>query len=150
MAVQRTLAIIKPDAYEDGNIGNIVAMIEKANFKIVHAILFKFTDKSALQFYKIHEGKPFFDGLIEFITSNKVVAMVLEKDNAIKEFRNLIGATNPADAAPNTIRKKYAKGMPNNAVHGSDSVVNASKEITYIFGEFASIPSTKKQLAQEY
>jgi nucleoside-diphosphate kinase len=150
MAIQRTLAIIKPDAYQAGNVGNIISMIEENGFKIIHLILFKFTPKSAGQFYKVHEGKPFFDGLIEFITSDKVIAMVLEKNNAVKELRNLMGATNPKDAAPDTIRGKYAKSMPDNAIHGSDSPSNARKEITYIFGEFASIPSTEKSLAKEY
>jgi len=150
MAIQRTLTLIKPDAYKAGNIGNITAMIEENGFKIVHALLFKFTEKSAKQFYHVHDGKPFFDGLIQFTVSDKVLAMVLEKENAVVDFRKLMGATDPAKAEPGTIRAKYGTSMPKNAVHGSDSDTNAKKEITYIFGEFASIPSTEKNHAKEY
>jgi nucleoside-diphosphate kinase len=150
MAIERTYAMIKPDAYSKGHMGEIISMIEQKGFKIIHARLFKFTDISASQFYDVHQGKPFFDGLIEFMTSDKVMGLVLERENAVKEWRDLMGATNPADAAPDSIRGKFGGGMPDNATHGSDSVQNAKKEITYLFGEFASIPSTEKKLAKEY
>ena len=150
MAIQRTLTLIKPDAYRAGNMGNIIAMIEENGFKIVHALLFKFTEKSARQFYQIHVDKDFFPGLLEFTISDKVLAMVLEKENAIVDFRKLTGATDPAKAEKGTIRAKFGTALPKNAVHGSDSEANARKEITYIFGEFASIPSSEKNLAKEY
>ncbi len=130
--------------------GEIIAMIEKKGFKIVHARLFKFTDISASQFYDVHQGKGFFEGLIKFMISDKVMGMVLERDNAVQEWRDLMGATDPAKADKDSIRGRFGKGMPDNATHGSDSVQNAKKEITYLFGEFASIPSSEKNLAKEY
>lgn len=150
MAIERTYAMIKPDAYKNGNMGEIIAMIEKKGFKIVHARLFKFTDISASQFYDVHQGKGFFEGLIKFMISDKVMGMVLERDNAVQEWRDLMGATDPAKADKDSIRGRFGKGMPDNATHGSDSVQNAKKEITYLFGEFASIPSSEKNLAKEY
>ena len=150
MPIQRTYAMIKPDSYKNGNLGNILAMIEKNGFKVVHARLLRFTEKSASQFYDVHQGKPFFNKLIEFTCSDKVLALVLEKENAVVEFRNLIGNTDPKKAEKNTIRGQYAAGMPDNAIHGSDSIDNAIKEITFIFGEFASIPSSDKNAAKDY
>lgn len=150
MSVQRTFAMLKPDAYQAGNVGNIVSMIETAGFKIIHARLMKFTEKSASQFYEVHKGQPFYEKLIKFTILDKVMALVLEKENAIDDFRKLIGVTEPAKAGSGTIRGKFGKGLPDNAIHGSDSDVNAKKEITYIFGEFASIPSVEKNNAKEY
>lgn len=150
MPIQRTFAMIKPDAFKKGHVGDILSMIEKKGFKIIHIQTFKFTDKSIGVFYKEHVGKAFFKGLEEFMTSDKVVAVCLEKENAIADLRDLMGATDPAKAAAGTIRKLYAKGMPDNAIHGSDSVESAKREITYIFGEFASIPSVDKKAAKEY
>ena len=150
MAIQRTYAMIKPDAVKNGHIGHILTMMEEAGFKIVHLQLFKFTEKSAKIFYAVHNGKDFFPGLIDFMISGKVVGLVLEKENAIDDYRTLMGATDPAKADKNSIRGRYAKGMPDNAVHGSDSPATAKNEITYVFGEFASIPSTEKALAKEY
>lgn len=150
MAIQRTLALIKPDIYKAKKIGKIISMIEDNGFTLIHIMLFRFTEKSASQFYNVHQGKDFFDELIKFSTSDKVLALVLEKENAIADFRKLMGATDPKKAEPGTIRALYGTGMPDNAVHGSDSEANAKKEITYIFGEFASIPSTEKKLAKQY
>lgn len=148
--IQRTYAMIKPDAIKAGNMGNIISLIEKSGFTIVHAMLFKFTDKSAGQFYHEHDGKPFYKGLVEFMISGKVLGMVLEKENAINDLRALMGSTKPEEAADDTIRKLFGSTVPANAIHGSDSLSSAKREITYIFGEFASIPSSEKSLAKEY
>ena len=150
MAVQRTFAMIKPDAYQAGNLGNILAVIEKNGFKLIHSRLMKFTEKSASQFYDMHKGTAFFEKLITFTVSDKVMALVLEKEGAIADFRKLMGATDPSKAEKGSIRGKFGKGLPNNAIHGSDSAASAKKEITYIFGEFASIPSGEKNSAKEY
>ncbi len=150
MAVERTLAIIKPDAYRNGHMGRIISIIEDNGFKIIHARLMKFTEKSAMQFYEEHKGKPFFERLINFTVSDKVMVMVLEKENAIEDFRKLMGDTEPEKAKEGTIRKLYGKGLPDNAIHGSSSKVAAKREISYIFGEFASIPSVEKNVAKEY
>lgn len=150
MAIERTYAMIKPDAVKAKNIGNIISMIEEKGFNIVHLRLFKFTDKSVGQFYAEHVGKDFFAGLAEFMTSDKSVGLVLEKDNAIADWRALMGATNPANADEGTVRKAFGGELPFNAVHGSDSTESAKREITFLFGEFASIPSTEKDSAQEY
>lgn len=150
MAIERTLAIIKPDAYRAGNMGKIISMIEENGFKIIHARLMKFTEKSAEQFYEQHKGESFYERLINFIVSDKVMAMVLEKENAIEDFRKLMGDTEPAKAKEGTIRKLFGRGLPDNAIHGSDSKIAAKREITYIFGEFASIPSVEKSVAKEY
>ncbi len=150
MAIERTFSMLKPDSYISGNMGNIIAMIEAAGFKIIHARLLKFTEKSASQFYEVHKGTIYYEKLINFSISDKIFAMVLEKENAVEDFRKLIGATDPTKALPDTIRAKYGTGLPPNAIHGSDSLENAKKEITYIFGEFASIPSVDKNNAKEY
>jgi len=150
MAIERTFAMIKPDAYKDGNMGRIIAMIEENGFKIIHARLMKFTQKSAEEFYYQHKGQPYFERLINFTISDKVMVMVLEKENAIQDLRKLMGDTDPSRAKDGTIRKIFGKGLPNNAIHGSDSKASAKREITYIFGEFASIPSVEKSVAKEY
>ena len=150
MPIQRTFAMVKPDAYKAGNVGGIITQIEAKGFRIIHARLLKFTEKSAEQFYEMHKGQPFFERLIRFTVSDKVMALVLEKENAIEDFRRLIGSTEPAKAEKETIRSKFGKGLPDNAVHGSDSESGAKREITLIFGEFASIPSVEKSAAKEY
>ena len=150
MAVERTFSMIKPDAYQNKQVGQVLAMIEDAGFTIVHAVILKMTEKSASQFYEMHKGKDFFDSLVKFTVSDKVMALVLEKENAIADFRKLIGSTNPSDAESNTIRARFGSKLPANAVHGSDSSESAKREITYFFGEFASIPSTAKSVAKEY
>lgn len=125
--------MIKPDAVKANNIGNILQMINEAGFRIV---AMKYTQLSAAQagkFYEVHSARPFYGELVEFMSSGPIVAAVLEKDNAVDAFRTLIGATNPADAAEGTIRKKYATSIGENAVHGSDSDENAAIEGAFFF-----------------
>lgn len=133
--MERTFTIIKPDAVEENNIGEIVADIEKAGFAILGMKMSRISREQAESFYAIHKGKVFFNELMNYITRSKVVMMALEKNNAISDFRKLIGATNPDDAEPGTIRKKYAKSIQENAVHGSDSVENGILEVGFFFSE---------------
>ena len=129
----RTFTMIKPDAVKAGNIGNILQMITAAGFRIV---AMKYTMLSAAQagrFYEVHKERPFYGELTEFMSSGPIVAAILEKENAVADFRTLIGATNPADAAEGTIRKKYAASVGENAVHGSDSDENAAIEGAFFF-----------------
>ena len=125
--------MIKPDAVEAGNIGGILNMISEAGFRIVSLKLTQLTKADAEQFYAVHNARPFFGELVEFMTRGPIVAAILEKENAVEAFRTLIGATNPADAADGTIRKKYAKSIGENAVHGSDSDENAAIEGAFHF-----------------
>lgn len=129
----KTLAIIKPDAVQDKKIGEIITMISKAGFKIKAMKMVKLTKTSAEGFYEIHRGKVFFDELIEYMTSGPCVPIALEKENAVEDYRKLIGATDPAKAAEGTVRKLYARNIQFNAVHGSDSNENAEKEIAHFF-----------------
>jgi len=133
MATNRTFTMIKPDAVEAGNIGGILNMISEAGFRIVSLKLTQLTKADAEQFYAVHNARPFFGELVEFMTRGPIVAAILEKENAVEAFRTLIGATNPADAADGTIRKKYAKSIGENAVHGSDSDENAAIEGAFHF-----------------
>lgn len=125
--------MIKPDAVANGHIGNILAMITNAGFKILSLKLTQLTVADAKEFYAIHSERPFFGELVEFMSSGPIVAAILEKENAVADFRTLIGATNPADAAEGTIRKMYATSMGENAVHGSDSDENAAIEGAFHF-----------------
>ena len=129
----KTLAIIKPDAVSDNKIGEIITMISKAGFKIKAMKMVKLTKGSAEGFYEIHKGKAFFDELIKYMTSGPCVPITLEKENAVEEYRKLIGATDPAKAEEGTVRKLYARNIQFNAVHGSDSDENALKEIAHFF-----------------
>lgn len=133
MATNRTFTMIKPDAVENGHIGGILNMITEAGFKIVSLKLTQLTVADAKAFYAVHAERPFYGELVEFMSRGPIVAAILEKENAIEEFRTLIGATNPADAAEGTIRKKYAKSIGENAVHGSDSDENAAIESAFHF-----------------
>lgn len=133
MATNRTFTMIKPDAVEAGHIGGILNMITEAGFRIVSMKLTQLTTADAQAFYAVHNERPFFGELVEFMTRGPIVAAILEKDNAVEDFRKLIGATNPADAAEGTIRKKYAKSVGENAVHGSDSDENAAIEGAFHF-----------------
>lgn len=135
MATNRTLTMIKPDAVENGHIGAILNQIVEAGFKIKAMKFTQLTKRDAEAFYAIHKERPFFDALVTFMTRGPIVAAVLEKENAVQDFRKLIGATNPADAAEGTIRKKYAKSVTENAVHGSDSDENAELESNFHFSE---------------
>lgn len=125
--------MIKPDAVRKGHIGNILADINQAGFKIKAMKLTQLSKQDAESFYAIHKERPFFNDLVEFMTSGPIVAAVLEKENAIEDFRNLIGATNPQEAAAGTIRNKYAESIDANAIHGSDSDENALIESAFHF-----------------
>ena len=129
----RTLAIIKPDAIRKNYIGQIITRITDAGFKIKAMKMVRVGRSSAEGFYRIHKGRPFYEALIDYITSEPVIAIALEKENAVKDFRKLIGATDPAKAEEGTIRKLYAKNTRENAIHGSDSNENAAIEISHFF-----------------
>ena len=133
MSLQRTLSIIKPDAVKRHLIGAILARFEQQGFKVIAAKMVHFTQEQAEGFYAEHQGKPFFEPLVEYMMSGPMVVSVLEKENAVKDYRTLIGATNPAEAAEGTIRKDFALSQRENSVHGSDSVESAKREIAYFF-----------------
>ncbi|MDO4727799.1 MAG: nucleoside-diphosphate kinase [Bacteroidota bacterium] len=133
MVTNRTFTMIKPDAVEKGHIGGIINMITEAGFRIVSMKLTQLTKADAEEFYAIHKERSFFGELVEFMTRGPIVAAILEKENAVEDFRKLIGATNPAEAAEGTIRKKYATSVGENAVHGSDSNENAAIEGAFHF-----------------
>jgi nucleoside-diphosphate kinase len=133
MAGNRTFTMIKPDAVKSNHIGGITKMIEEAGFRIVSMKMTKLSEERAGQFYEIHKERPFYGDLKSYMSSGHVVAMILEKANAVADFRKLIGATNPANAEPGTIRKLYAKSLEANAVHGSDSDENAQVEGNFFF-----------------
>lgn len=134
MAGNRTFTMIKPDAVAAGNIGAILEKICGAGFRIVAMKLTKLSEEKAGQFYEVHKERPFYGELVGFMSSGPIVAAILEKDNAVEDFRTLIGATNPAEAAPGTIRALYAKSIGENAVHGADSDENAKIEGSFHFG----------------
>lgn len=133
MAVEQTLSIIKPDAVGKNHIGDIVARFEKAGLKIVAQRMMQLSTAQAEGFYAEHKGRPFFDGLVSFMTSGPVVVQVLSGENAISLNRELMGATDPAKADPGTIRADFAEAIDANAVHGSDSPTSAAREIAYFF-----------------
>jgi len=133
MAGNITFTMIKPDAVKAGHIGGILAQINEAGFRIVAMKLTKLSAEKAGEFYAVHSERPFYGGLVEFMSSGPIVAAVLEKDNAVEDFRTLIGSTNPAEAAEGTIRAKYATSIGENAVHGSDSDENAQIEAAFHF-----------------
>ena len=133
MSIERTLTIIKPDAVEAGHAGDIIRIFEANHFKIVAARLVKLSREEAEGFYAVHRGKPFFASLTQFMSSGRALPMVLEAENAIARLREVMGATNPANAAPGTIRKLYATNIERNAVHGSDAPETAAFEIGYFF-----------------
>jgi len=132
-ARQRTLAIIKPDAVAKGVVGKIIARIEERSFTILAAKLIHLTDAQARGFYLVHKDKPFYRSLCAFMTQGPCLVMVLEADDAIQKWRDLMGATNPAHAAPGTIRKEFASSIEANAVHGSDGPETAAFEMSYFF-----------------
>ena len=135
MTTNRTFTMVKPDAVAEGHTGSILKMIEKAGFRIVALKMAKLTKERAGQFYAVHAERPFYGSLCDYMSSGHIIAAILEKENAVADFRKLIGATNPADAAEGTIRKLYAKSMESNAVHGSDSDKNAEIEGNFYFSE---------------
>jgi nucleoside-diphosphate kinase len=137
---QRTLAIIKPDAVAKNVTGQIIARIEEAGFTIVAVKMIHMTDAQARGFYIVHKDRPFYTSLCAFMTQGPCVPMVLEADGAIQKWRDLMGATNPANAAPGTIRKDFASSIEANAVHGSDAPETASFEIPYFFAALELCP----------
>jgi nucleoside-diphosphate kinase len=133
MTGNQTFTMIKPTAFKKNYAGAIIRMISEAGFQIRAMKLTKLTAEQAGAFYAVHKGKPFYDSLVEFMSSGPILAMVLEKDNAVEVFRNFIGATNPENAAEGTIRKLYGTNLQQNAVHGSDSDENAIIEANFFF-----------------
>jgi nucleoside-diphosphate kinase len=133
MAVERTLCIVKPDAVEKRNTGAILARIEEGGFRILAARMTHLARPVAEGFYDEHRQRPFFGQLVEFMTRSPVVLVVLERDNAVLAWRDLMGATDPAQAAEGTIRKRFGKDKGENATHGSDSPTSAKREIAYFF-----------------
>ncbi len=134
--IQRTLAIIKPDAVARGAMGDIVSTIEQRGFKVLSAKMLHITRKQAEGFYAVHAGKPFFESLTRFMSEGRILVMALEKENAIAEWREIMGATNPANAKEGTIRKKWAESIERNAVHGSDAEDTARFELGYFFAGY--------------
>ena len=135
MAVQRTFSIIKPDATERNLTGAVNAVIEQAGLRIIGQRRIQMTEDQAKRFYAVHAERSFYGELVEFMTSGPVVVQVLEGENAVAKYREVMGATNPAEAADGTIRKLYAKSIGENSVHGSDSEENAAIEIAQFFSE---------------
>ncbi|GAB1396553.1 MAG TPA: nucleoside-diphosphate kinase [Saprospiraceae bacterium] len=133
MKGNRTFTMIKPDAVKAGHIGAILAKINEGGFRIVAMKYTKLSAEKAGEFYAVHSARPFYGELVEFMSSGPIVAAILEKDNAVEDFRTLIGATNPAEAQPGTIRALFAKSIGENAVHGSDSDENAAIECAFHF-----------------
>ncbi|WP_417499560.1 nucleoside-diphosphate kinase [Methylophaga sp.] len=135
MAIERTLSIIKPDAVAKNVIGEIYTRFEKAGLKIVAAKMMHLSQEKAEGFYAEHKERPFFKDLVSFMTSGPVIVQVLEGENAVLTHRDLMGATNPAEAAAGTIRADFAQSIDENAVHGSDSVESATREVSYFFAD---------------
>ena len=133
MATNRTFTMLKPDSIENGNIGNILKMITDAGFSIKAMKYTQLTESQAKEFYAVHAERPFYGELVEYMTSGPIIAAILEKDNAVVDFRTLIGATDPSEAEEGTIRSKYAESKGRNAVHGSDSDENAAIEGNFHF-----------------
>ncbi|MCB0736283.1 MAG: nucleoside-diphosphate kinase [Bacteroidetes bacterium] len=135
----QTFTMIKPDAFADGHSGAILDMIIKAGFSIKAMKLLRITAEQAGQFYAVHKERPFYNDLCNYMSSGPIIAAVLEKENAVADFRKLIGATNPADAAEGTVRKLFAKSIEANAVHGSDSDENAHIESDFYFSKLERV-----------
>jgi nucleoside-diphosphate kinase len=141
--MERTLSIIKPDAVAKNVIGEIYSRFESAGFKIVAAKMLHLDEIMAGGFYAVHQDRPFFKDLISFMTSGPIMVQVLEGENAVAKHREIMGATNPKEAASGTIRADFAESLDENAVHGSDSIENAAIEIAYFFGEDGVCPRTR-------
>jgi nucleoside-diphosphate kinase len=133
MNAERTFSIIKPDAVAAGQAGEILSQIEKAGFKILAARMTRLTEKQAQGFYAVHREKPFFPGLVKFMMEGPIVVMALEREDAIRKLREVMGATNPANAAEGTIRKRFATSIERNCVHGSDAPETAEVELRFFF-----------------
>lgn len=135
MAVERTLAILKPDCVRKHLQGEVIARIQKAGFKVLGMKQLRLTRDTAGAFYAVHKGRPFYDGLVEFMSSGSCMPIALEKENAVADFRKLIGATDPKEAAEGTVRKLFADNKGENIVHGSDSPENGKIEVAFFFSE---------------
>ena len=133
MSIQKTLTMIKPTAYKNNCAGKIISKIYEGGFHIAALKVTKLSKEDAEKFYEVHKGRPFYDGLVEFMSSGPIIAAILEKDNAVEDYRKLIGATNPADAVEGSIRKMCGTSIGENAVHGSDSDENAEIESNFFF-----------------
>ena len=147
MAASLTLGIVKPDAVETGKAGAILAHLQKAGFTIRAARLVRLTRAEAAAFYEVHRGRPFYADLVEFMTSGPCLPMALERQDAVTHMRTVIGATDPAEAAPGTVRKLYAESKGRNAIHASDSPENAAREVAFFFpeGELARLWGKSEQ-----
>jgi nucleoside-diphosphate kinase len=135
MAIERTLSLIKPDAVAKNVAGEIIAMIQKAGLTVRGMKMLRLSVPQARAFYAVHRERPFYDGLVKFMTEGPIIAMVLEGEGAIAKYREIMGATNPANAAPGTIRKLYAENVERNACHGSDAPETARTEVSFVFAE---------------
>jgi nucleoside-diphosphate kinase len=133
MSVERTFSIIKPDAVAAGQAGEILAIVEKAGFKVLGLRMTRLTERQAQEFYAVHRERPFFAGLVKFMTEGPIVVMALEREDAIRKLREVMGATNPANAAEGTIRQRFASGIERNCVHGSDAPETAATELRFFF-----------------
>jgi len=143
MAVEQTLSIIKPDGVQKNLIGEIYSRFEKGGLEIVAARMMHLTEEQAQGFYAVHKERPFFNDLVSYMTSGPVVVQALQGENAIAKNREIMGATNPADADPGTIRKDFAASIEENVVHGSDAPETAAVEIAYFFGDDGVCPRTR-------
>lgn len=143
MSLEYTLSIIKPDAVSKNNIGQIIARFEKAGLRVVAAKMQHLTKEQAQAFYAVHKARPFYNDLVNFMISGPVLVQVLEGENAVLRHRDIMGATNPKEAAPGTIRADFAVSIDENAVHGSDSLENAKKEIDFFFTQKEFCPRTR-------
>jgi nucleoside-diphosphate kinase len=133
MSVERTFSIIKPDAVAAGNAGAILALLQKAGFKIIGMRQTRLSEAQAQAFYAVHKERPFYAGLVKFMTEGPIVVLALERENAVKQLREVMGATNPANAAEGTVRKLYATDIERNAIHGSDAPETAAVELAFFF-----------------
>jgi nucleoside-diphosphate kinase len=133
MSVERTFSIVKPDAVAAGQTGEILAMIQQAGFKVLGMRMLRLSDAQARGFYAVHRERPFFEGLVKFMTEGPIVVMALEREDAIKKLREVMGATNPANAAEGTIRKRFAANIERNCIHGSDAAETAEVELRFFF-----------------
>jgi nucleoside-diphosphate kinase len=133
MSAERTFSIIKPDAVAAGQAGQILAMIQEAGFKILAMRMTRLTEAQAREFYGVHSARPFFGGLVKFMTEGPIVVIALERENAIKGLRDVMGATNPVNAAEGTVRKRFAADIERNCIHGSDAPETAEQELRFFF-----------------
>jgi len=133
MSVERTFSMVKPDAVAAGQAGEILAQIEKAGFRIVGLKMTRLTDAQAQSFYAVHRERPFFNGLVKFMTEGPIIVMALEREDAIRKWREVMGATNPANAVEGTIRKRFGESIERNCVHGSDAAETAETELRFFF-----------------